>query len=87
MHPARIVPVLALGGLLAIALAACSAGAQPGWTFAPMRLKRTSGVSPTVSRIESLMSAWRPVADVLMGVESRGRGRPSRSSWSTDQSI
>ncbi len=27
--------MLALGGLLAVALAACSAGAQAGWTFAP----------------------------------------------------
>jgi hypothetical protein len=37
-------------------------GASP----APMRLSRTSGVSPTVSRIESLMSCFDPVAGVLM---------------------
>src|SRR4051812_27266925 len=42
-----------------------------GRTPAAIRLRRTSGVSPTVSRIESLMSACAPVADVLMGWESR----------------
>ena len=35
MHPVRILPALVLGGVLAVALAACSAGSQPGWTFAP----------------------------------------------------
>ena len=37
-----------------------------GVTPAPIRLSRTSGVSPTVSRIESLMSAVLPVAGELM---------------------
>ena len=35
MHPARITLPLALIGILVVALAACSAGSQPGWTFAP----------------------------------------------------
>ena len=35
MHPARITLSLALIGILVVALAACSAGSQPGWTFAP----------------------------------------------------
>ena len=35
MHPVRLVPVLVVAGLLAIVLAACSSGSEPGWTFAP----------------------------------------------------
>ena len=48
-----------------------------GLTPAPMRLSRTSGVSPTVSRIESLMSAWEPVADELIRL-TIGNGAPRR---------
>jgi plastocyanin len=46
MHRARLVPSLALGGLLGIALAACSAGAEPGWTFAPTP---TPTIAPSVA--------------------------------------
>lgn len=35
MHPARFVPALIVGGIMVVAVAACSAGSQPGWTFAP----------------------------------------------------
>jgi plastocyanin len=35
MHPARLLPALALGSLVAIALVACSSGQAPGWTYAP----------------------------------------------------
>ena len=35
MHPVRLVPILVVAGLLAIVLAACSSGSEPGWTFAP----------------------------------------------------
>ncbi len=34
MHPARLLPALALAAL-AVALAACSSGQAAGWTFAP----------------------------------------------------
>ena len=46
MHRARLVPSLALGSLLAIAVAACSAGAEPGWTFAPTP---TPTIAPSVA--------------------------------------
>src|ERR671912_913129 len=48
-----------------------------GLTPAPMRLSRTSGVSPTVSRIESLISALEPVADELIGLTIGNRGLPA----------
>jgi plastocyanin len=35
MHPARFTTILVVGGFLAIVLAACSSGAEAGWTFAP----------------------------------------------------
>ena len=35
MQPARRLPSLVLSGLLVLGLAACSAGAAPGWTYAP----------------------------------------------------
>jgi plastocyanin len=46
MHRARLVPSLAFGSLLAIAIAACSAGAEPGWTFAPTP---TPTIAPSVA--------------------------------------
>ena len=48
-----------------------------GVSPAAIRERRISGVSPTVSRIESLMSAWRSV--VAIRANSRGRtGQPTR---------
>ena len=46
MHRARLAPALAIGAFLAIAVAACSAGAEPGWTFAPTP---TPTVAPSVA--------------------------------------
>src|SRR5215211_3638882 len=41
-----------------------------------MRLRRTSGVSPTVSRIESLMSAGAAMRPTIWGRPSRATGGP-----------
>ena len=57
MHPARLVPLLGLGGLLAIALTACSAGTQPGWTFAPTP---TPTVAPSVAPSGSAATSAAP---------------------------
>jgi plastocyanin len=35
MHAVRLAPILVVAGLLAIVVAACSSGSEPGWTFAP----------------------------------------------------
>ena len=35
MRPVRLAPILVVAGFLAIVLAACSSGSEPGWTFAP----------------------------------------------------
>src|SRR3712207_3703897 len=51
---------------------ATTCGASP----APIRLSRTSGVSPTVSRIESLMSGSSLVPCVAMARMLRGRDLP-----------
>ena len=54
MHPVRRIPAFALGGLLAIGLAACSAGSEPGWTFAPTP---TPTVAPSVAPSSAPSSA------------------------------
>ena len=54
MHPVRRIPAFALGGLLAISLAACSAGSEPGWTFAPTP---TPTVAPSVAPSSAPSSA------------------------------
>jgi plastocyanin len=64
MHRARLVPALALGGLLAIALAACSAGAESGWTFAPTP-------SPTVA------PSVAPSGSAAPSAAPSGSGAPS----------
>jgi plastocyanin len=50
MHPARLTPILVIAGLLAIVLAACSSGAEAGWTFAPTPTPTTApSVAPSAS--------------------------------------
>jgi plastocyanin len=64
MQRARPVPALALGGLLALALAACSAGTEPGWTFAPTP-------SPTVA------PSAAPSGSAAPSAAPSGSGAPS----------
>jgi plastocyanin len=59
MHPARLTPILVVAGLLAIVLAACSSGAEAGWTFAPTP---TPTVAPSVAPSASGEASSAPSA-------------------------
>ena len=75
MHPARRVSAFALGGLLAIGLAACSAGSEPGWTFVPTP---TPTVAPSVAPSSAPSSAAPSAAAPASAAPSGGpSGAPS----------
>jgi plastocyanin len=59
MHPARLSPILVIAALLAIILAACSSGAEAGWTFAPTP---TPTVAPSVAPSASGGASSEPSA-------------------------
>ena len=71
MHPVRRIPAFALGGLLAIGLAACSAGSEPGWTFAPTP---TPSVAPSSAPSSAAPSGSAPASAAPSGGPS---GAPS----------
>jgi plastocyanin len=59
MLPVRLVPALALAGVLVILLAACSTGEAPGWTFAPTP---SPTVAPSVAPSGSAAGSAAPSA-------------------------
>lgn len=75
MHPARLLPALALGSLVAIALVACSSGQAPGWTYAP---------PPSATALPSV-AASGPVApgSAAPGSAAPGSAAPSAAAGET----
>jgi plastocyanin len=59
MRPARFIRLFALTTVVAVVLAACSAGDAPGWTFAPTP---SPSVAPSVAPSESAAASSSPGA-------------------------
>lgn len=68
MHPARLVPTLALAALVAIALVACSSGQAPGWTYAP---------PPSATAVPSVAPSGSAAGSAAPGSAAPGSAAPS----------
>ena len=80
MHPARLVPALALAVLVAIALVACSSGQAPGWTYAP---PPSATAVPSVAPSGSVAAGSAAPGSAAPGSLAAGSAAPSAGTGGT----